>query len=216
MTPPQRHMTTMTSPHRYMKTTTSPHRQTHDNYDMTTRKNYSCHTALTQIRDSLLHNINENKYTGLLFVDFEKAFDVINHSLLLRKLHLYKLTQEMINLLKSFLSNRQQLVTANNQTSELVPIKHGVPQGSILGPLLFSIYVNDLPQFLECSCEMFADDTSLYCSDSDPHRLTLKLQNSIDRLVRPTWTQLNHMSLNTRKTKCIYVLARQKRQKNER
>jgi len=175
------------------------------------RKNYSCHTALTQLTDSLLHNINDNKFTGLLFVDFEKAFDVINHSLLLRKLELYKLPPEVIQLLENFLSNRQQLVSVNNQASELLPIRHGVPQGSVLGPLLFSVYVNDLPCFIKCNCEMFADDTTLFCSDSDSSRLTSKLQYSIDRLI--IWTQLNHMSLNAQKTKCMYVSARQKRQK---
>ena len=175
------------------------------------RKNYSCHTALIQLTDNILHSINENKFIGLLFVDFEKAFDVINHSLLLRKLQLYKLSPELIHLILSFLSDRKQLVMVNENSSDLMPVRHGVPQGSVLGPILFSIYVNDLPCFVKCKCEMFADDTSLCSSNSDSCRLTSDLQVNIDRLI--DWTQLNHMSLNAHKTKCMYVSARQKRQK---
>ena len=175
------------------------------------RKDHSCHTALIQLVDSLLSSINENKFSALLFVDFEKAFDVINHTLLLRKLKLYKLTPEFIYLISSFLSERKQLVITNDQTSQLMPVRYGVPQGSVLGPLLFSVYVNDLPYFVNCKCEMFADDTSMHASDSDPCRLSNILQNNINKLIN--WTQLNHMSLNAQKTKCMYVSARQKRQK---
>ena len=73
-----------------------------------------------------------------------------------------------------------------------MPVRYGVPQGSVLGPLLFSVYVNDLPYFVNCKCEMFANDTSMYASDSDPCRLTKELQNNINKLIN--WTQLNHVS----------------------
>ena len=175
------------------------------------RKHHSCNTALIQLIDNLLLSINENKFAGILFVDFKKAFDVISHALLLRKLKLYNLPPEFIKFLSSFLSNRKQLTVVNNKTSTPLPIEHGVPQGSVLGPILFSIYVNDLPCHIDSRSEMFADDTSLYDSDFDPSKLSSKLQNSVNSLV--TWTYQNHMSLNAVKTKCMFVCARQKRQK---
>ena len=175
------------------------------------RENHSCQTTLIQLTDSLLSNINNNEFSGIIFIDFQKAFDVISHTLLLRKLAVFKLTPNFIALMSSFLSNRKQLVLLNNQQSAFQPIKCGIPQGSALGPLLFSMYVNDLPNFVQSKCEMFADDTSFHSSDSDPNKLSNQLQITIDRVI--DWTQINHMSLNVTKTKCMYVSSRQKRQK---
>ena len=175
------------------------------------RKNHACHTTLIQLTDSLLTNINNNEFSGVIFIDFKKAFDVINHSLLLRKLDVFRLGTDFITLLSSFLSERKQLVSANNQMSQFSPIHCGIPQGSVLGPLLFSIYVTDLPCFVTGSCEMFADDTSIHSSDTRPEKLANKLQTIIQNV--DDWTKLNHMSLNSQKTKCMYICARQKRQK---
>ena len=175
------------------------------------RKKHSCHTALIQLTDDLLNNVNENKFTGLIFIDFQKAFDVIKHSVLLRKLEILKLPPDFVSLISSFLTNRNQCVIVNNQMSKLIPVTYGVPQGSVLGPLLFSVYVNDLPCFLNDKCEMFADDTTLHSCDSDPSTLNKKLQDNLEKVI--DWTELNHMALNSQKTKCMYVSARQKRQK---
>ena len=164
-----------------------------------------------QLNDDLLNNINENKFSGLIFIDFQKAFDVIKHSVLLQKLQILKLPPGFISLISSFLFDRTQCVVINNQISKFIPTKYGVPQGSVLGPLLFSIYVNDLPCFLNDKCEMFADDTTLHSSDTDPNILSSKLQKNLESVIE--WTELNHMSLNSKKTKCMYVSARQKRQK---
>lgn len=177
------------------------------------RANHSCHTALIQLIEKCLHNINNNEITGILFLDFAKAFDVIKHSLLLEKLEHYKLTPTFLELICSFLTDRQQQVHVSGlaQPSDFLSVKFGVPQGSVLGPLLFSLYINDLPLHLTCFSEMFADDTSLNSKDKNPENLVSKLQNSVNELIN--WTELNHMALNPDKTKSMYITTRQKRKK---
>ena len=176
------------------------------------REKYSCHTALIQMIDKWLMNINNKEITGVVFADLAKAFDVTNHSLLLKKLALYRFSTSTLQLISSFLSNRKQQVCVNGSNSDFLPVKYGVPQGSVLGPLLFSLYINDLPLFIEALCELFADDNSIHSSNTCLNILSSNLQESINKLVE--WTELNHMSLNPQKTKCMCVTTRQKRQNN--
>ena len=174
------------------------------------RENYSCHTALTNLVDKWLLNINDNKITGVLFVDFSKAFDVIDHSLLLRKLNIYNFSEQASSVIRSFLSNRQQCVCLDRTYSKSSIQKFGVPQGSVLGPILFLLYINDLPLSITETCELFADDTTIHTSHSDLNVLFTNLQENINQLVN--WTELNHMSLNDQKTKFMVITSRQKRQ----
>lgn len=174
------------------------------------RANHSCHTALLKLVDRWLSNINKKEFTGVLFVDFAKAFDVIDHKLLLRKLALYKLSSCALELIASFLSNRQQKVNLNNCFSRSLPNKFGVPQGSVLGPLLFSLYINDLPLFVKTYCDLFADDTTIDTNHSDPHQVCRIMQENINILLE--WTYVNHMALHPRKTKFMIISTRQKRQ----
>lgn len=129
------------------------------------RANHSCHTALTNLIDQWLININNDKITGAVFVDFAKAFDVINHSLLLKKFKIYGLSHDTLKFMSSFLSERK-IVSDSGNESALLANNYGVPQGSVLGPILFSIYKNDLPLSVNTPCELFADDTTVHTSHS--------------------------------------------------
>ena len=174
------------------------------------RKNHSCHTALTNLIEQWHSNINKDQFTGAVFVDFTKAFDVMDHSLLQRKLVLYGLAPSAVKLLSSFLSNRRQKVYQNMTSSEFMSIEYGVPQGSILGPILFSIYINDLPLHISCACELFADDTTLHNTSKHVNAVCADLQKDIEKL--ETWTKFNHMALHPQKSKFMLITTRQKRQ----
>ena len=115
-----------------------------------------------------------------------------------------------MELFQSYLTNRQQCVTVGTKTSPLSTLKFGVPQGSVLGPILFSLYINDLPLYIETLCELFADDTSLHNHHTNLDALTNSLQHSIDNLI--DWTEMNRMALHPDKTKFMHITTRQKRQ----
>ena len=174
------------------------------------RKKHSCQSALTSLGEQWLTNINNNQFNGAIFVDFKKAFGVIDHDLLLRKLSFYGTSDTALELFQSYLTNRQQCVTVGTKTSSLSTLKFGVPRGSVLGPILFSLYINDLLLYIETVCELFADDTSLHIHYTNLDALTDSLQHSIDSLI--DWTEMSHMALHPDKTKFMLITNRQKRQ----
>ena len=174
------------------------------------RPNHSCHTALVKLVDQWLENIDQNEYTGVLLVDFAKAFDVIDRNLLIKKLNLYNINDNHLDLIKSFLSNRQQSVYYNNKFSCMLPLNYGVPQGSNLGPILFSIYINDLPLYIKNKCDLFADDTTIHTSNKKLQTISTQLQLNVNELLQ--WSELNHMALNPSKTKRMLITTRQRRQ----
>ena len=132
------------------------------------RKSRSCDLAVTDLIDRLLNNMNNRVLNGLLLVDLKKAFDLLNHSILLPKLQIYGCSSSTVQLFTSYLSDRSQCTNFKGTLSDPLPVSIGVPQGSILGPLFFLLFINDLPLILpqNATLTMFADDTSITQSSS--------------------------------------------------
>jgi len=168
------------------------------------RSSHSTESAMLELLDKIINDMDENKCPINVYMDLSKAFDTLDHSILLDKLHHYGFRGNSLNLLKSYLSDRSQFVEFNNITSEPFKIKCGVPQGSILGPLMFIIYINDLPNTTNSfSPIIYADDTTLLTSLN-----FTSLNNSYPSLNQELnlisdWLKVNKLSLNIEKTKAM-------------
>ena len=126
---------------------------------------HSTETSLINTTDSILSAMDKKELTAVVLLDMSKAFDSISHEILLSKLQSVGTSPSTTKWFHSYLSHRSQVVRIGSTISDLLPVTSGVPQGSILGPLLFSIYVDDLPSVPQiCSSECYVDDTKLYVS----------------------------------------------------
>ena len=161
--------------------------------------------------DKITSAIDEKKYTVGIFLDLSKAFDTVNHDILFDKLSFYGIRGLPLDWLKNYFLNRFQHVEYNGSSSFYNTIKCGVPQGSILGPLLFLIYINDIcnaSEFLEFI--LFADDTNLFLSHDDLSYLNTIINLELDKL--SIWLQTNKLSVNTNKSNYFVFKSRQGRQ----
>lgn len=166
------------------------------------RKSYSCETQLISFTHDLFAAIDKKTVTDCIFLDFSKAFDVVSHQLLFLKLSKLNIDQQVLTWIKNFLFNRTQFVTANDFDSSLSSVNSGVPQGSVLGPLLFLIYINDLPNVVNSSIKLFADDCVIYREISNSSD-TMMLQTDLDSI--SAWCASWHMRLNTKKCKVMRI-----------
>ena len=172
------------------------------------RKNHSTYMALMILVDNLIQSLENGKYVLGVFLDFSKAFDTVNHTILLTKLYHYGIRGPAFTWFQSYLSDRQQFVTYNGIQSSMKVVKCGVPQGSILGPILFLLYINDLANICRNTLPfLFADDTNLFISGTDLTQIEEMLNLELREI--SLWLKVNKLSLNVKKTH--YMLFTNKR-----
>ena len=173
------------------------------------RRKRSTSSALLQFSDDILQNMEDELVTGVVFLDLKKAFDTVNHRVLLLKLRALELDDSAAAWFKSYLTNRCQRTVMGSTVSTPRLVNIGVPQGSVLGPLFFLVYIDDLANSLKNSkASLFADDTALYCTASTAAELQLKLNEDLD-LVND-WLTTHKLTLNVSKTKLMVIAGRQK------
>ena len=165
------------------------------------RRNHSCVTQLLTHTNFILSNLVEGDEVDCIYIDFAKAFDKVDHSILVDKLKCYGITTKYLNWISDFLNNRFQTVFINGVCSYSAPVQSGVPQGSVLGPLLFIVYINDLQDVIENSnMYTFADDTKIVTKISTANDTQI-MQNNLNSII--LWTEKNNMKLNNNKFEYI-------------
>ena len=169
------------------------------------RKHRSCESQLTELVCDISCELDKGKEVDAVFLDFSKAFDKVNHAKLLQKLNTIGVNSQVTKWVRSLLQNRSQSVVVDGHASSSCPVTSGVPQGSVIGPILFLVYINDLPDSVLSKTRMFADDTVIY-NTSENHT---QLQKDLDAL--QAWETTWNMEFNP--LKCEYIKFSRKRTK---
>ena len=170
------------------------------------RKHHSTETALIKIHNDMAENNCRGMSSLLVLLDLSAAFDTVDHELLLKDLHSCGIRDNALLLLKSYLSDRSQRVTINRATSESVPLQFGVPQGSVLGPILFLVYTSSLASLLDAhdvGYHFYADDTQLYVKMTNINEAKTRVESVISDI--KTWMERRKLKLNDSKTEIIII-----------
>ena len=179
------------------------------------RTQHSTELASNELIDMIYKDLDDKKNPIVVYMDLSKAFDTLDHKMLISKLKYYGIQGAALNWFTNYLENRQQYVEVNGHKSSCLPLTTGVPQGSILGPLLFLIYMNDIPNSSDIfNFLLFADDTSLKsCLDIKKANFSLShTEDIINRELQKVhdWLAVNKLSLNVKKTKFMVFHTSQK------
>ena len=171
-------------------------------------KNNSTTTAIHRIISDVLEGINEDELTAMCFIDLRKCFDTIDHEILLKKLSMYGISGATFSWFENYLKGRKQCVKLDGAMSTFLDIVIGIPQGSILGPILFLLFINDLPNCISGSqCNLFADDTVIYAQSNSPLTAQTILQEDIHNIAK--WFNKNRLHINASKSSCMVLSTRQ-------
>ncbi len=171
------------------------------------RQNHNTQTSLHRVVDDWIDNMCDNMYTGVCFLDIKKCFDTIDHNVLLEKMKYYGIDNSELKWFKSYLEDRSQIVKCNGQTSERKFVSIGVPQGSVLGPLLFLMFVNDLSQHTHIGVtNLYADDTVVYYAGKTVDEVNSVLQQCVTDMSK--WYGGNKLTLNAEKSNTMIIRTR--------
>ena len=169
----------------------------------------SCMTNLIDTLEDITSMVDDGLPVDEVFLDFRKAFDKVSHRRLLYKLlHQMGINSTLLNWIASFLSERKQRVKVNNSFSSWAPVTSGVPQGSVLGPLLFVVFINDLPSVIKTNCKLFADDSKIY-GKVEHEEDQLILQDDLDACYK--WARDWKMTFHPKKSKVMHIGNKNKR-----
>ena len=166
------------------------------------RRNRSCSTNLLEFYGNVYGEFDEGKAIDIIYLDFKKAFDRVNHDLLITKIRKIGITGKINQWIENWLKNRKQRVIINGETSEWADVTSGVVQGSVMGPNLYVLYSSDLDSDITCKISTFADDTKIG-NRADNETNALKLQNDLDKVV--SWANKWEMEFNLDKCKVMHV-----------
>ena len=167
-------------------------------------KRHCTEHAILDLKEYIMDNLEKKEATAVLFLDLQKAFDTVSHDILLKKLQHYGIRGNAYKLLSSYLSGRKQFTKICNTESDLASVIWGVPQGSVLGPLLFLIYINDLPNASSLCSWLFADDTALAMSSKNIDELEVRFNSEVSKV--QDWLLANGLSVHyTDKTQYMLI-----------
>ena len=173
------------------------------------RKHNSAHMALMILLDKIVKALENGDNVIGIYLDFSKAFDTVDHGTLLLKLEHNGVRGSALKWFKTYLSDRQQYVTYNGVSSQLKNINCGVPQGSVLGPLLFLLYITDLSNVCKCTMPLFfADDTNLFINGSNINELESLINSELAEIAK--WLKVKKLSLNINKTHYMIFTTKEK------
>ena len=180
------------------------------------RTRSSTQHAVTKFSDSIRLNMDKGLMTGAIFIDLRKVFDTVDHACLLSKLIIYGIRNDELVWFEDYLFNRTQFVAFEGVVSSIQPFSCGVPQGSILGPLLFALLINDIDIHLKC-CEviLYADDTVIYYANRTCEKIEEQLNNDMEKIYH--WLVQNNLVINLKrsKTECVLYGTHQKTSKSK-